>query len=136
MAGDKAWTKTKNKELVVGFALFNLLLESGEGREKGRKRNISVKDKHQLRIHPATQACALTGNWTSDLLLCGTMLNQLSHTGQGWFCHFLHKSYIFKTFKTQNTKNKPPKGRKKPYIVSCLWPCCSSWLRVMHIVGT
>ena len=32
---------------------------------------------------PATQACALIENQTSDLSLCGTMPNQLSHTGQG-----------------------------------------------------
>ena len=32
---------------------------------------------------PATQACVLTGDLTSDLLLCRMMLNQLSHTGQG-----------------------------------------------------
>ena len=30
-----------------------------------------------------TKACALTGNRTSNLLLCGTKPNQLSHTGQG-----------------------------------------------------
>ena len=30
-----------------------------------------------------TQACALTGNWTSDPLLCRTVLNPLSHTSQG-----------------------------------------------------
>ena len=37
----------------------------------------------QLGIGPTTQVCALTGNRTSDLLLCGMMLNQLSHAGQG-----------------------------------------------------
>ena len=30
-----------------------------------------------------TQACALNGNRTNDLLLCGVMLNKLSHTDQG-----------------------------------------------------
>ena len=34
---------------------------------------------------PATQACALTGNRTSELLLCGTVdSKQLSDTGQGY----------------------------------------------------
>ena len=37
----------------------------------------------QLGITPTTQACALTGNQTGDLLLCGAMPNPLSHTGQG-----------------------------------------------------
>ena len=32
---------------------------------------------------PETQACALTENWTSNLSLCGMMLNQLTHLGQG-----------------------------------------------------
>lgn len=36
----------------------------------------------QLQTKPATQASALTGNQTNDLLLCGTM-PKLSHTGQG-----------------------------------------------------
>ena len=37
----------------------------------------------QLGDWATTQACVLTRNWTSDLLLCGTTFNQLSHTGQG-----------------------------------------------------
>ena len=32
---------------------------------------------------PATQACALTGNQTTDPLVCGPVLNPLSHTCQG-----------------------------------------------------
>ena len=32
---------------------------------------------------PTTQACALTGNRTSDLLVCRMMPNPLSHTSQG-----------------------------------------------------
>ena len=32
---------------------------------------------------PATQACALTGNLTGDLLVCRPALNPLSHTSQG-----------------------------------------------------
>ena len=33
---------------------------------------------------PATQACALTGNQTSDLLIRKPALNPLSHTSQGF----------------------------------------------------
>ena len=36
----------------------------------------------QLGTEPATQACALTGNRTGDLLLCGMTPNPLSHTHQ------------------------------------------------------
>ena len=34
-------------------------------------------------MEPTTQAHALTRKWTRDLLLWGTMPNQLSHTSQG-----------------------------------------------------
>ena len=37
----------------------------------------------QLGTWPTTQACALTGNRTSDPLVCRLALNPLSHTSQG-----------------------------------------------------
>ena len=37
----------------------------------------------QLETWPATQACALTGNQTGDLLVRRLVLNPLSHTSQG-----------------------------------------------------
>ena len=63
-----------------------LFLERGEGREKLRERNISVwlpLTYPLLGIWPATQACALTGNRTSDPLVLRSVLNPLSHTSQG-----------------------------------------------------
>ena len=33
---------------------------------------------------PATQECALTGNWTGDPLVCSPALSPLNHTSQGW----------------------------------------------------
>ena len=33
---------------------------------------------------PASQACALTGSQTHNLLVSAMLPNQLSHTGQGW----------------------------------------------------
>ena len=52
---------------------------------KERERNIERLPlaRTQLGTEPVTRACALTGDRTSDLWLCGKMLNQLSHTGQG-----------------------------------------------------
>ena len=38
----------------------------------------------QLGTWPATQACALTGNQTSDLLVHKPVLNPLSYTSQGY----------------------------------------------------
>ena len=72
----------------------NLILERGEGREKEMERNIDVRKKCQLAAFlyvpqpgtkPTAQACALTGDGTGDLLLCGMKPNQLSHTDQGYF---------------------------------------------------
>ena len=38
----------------------------------------------QLGTWPATQACALTGNQTSDLLILRPALTLLNHTSQGY----------------------------------------------------
>ena len=63
-----------------------LFLERGEGREKEWERNLSVWLPRMcplLGTWPTTQACALTGNQTSDPLVCRPALNPLSHTSQG-----------------------------------------------------
>ena len=63
-----------------------LFLERGEGKEKERERNISMwlPFTHLLPgPWPATQACALTRNRTSDPLVRRPALNPLSHTSQG-----------------------------------------------------
>ena len=69
-----------------------LLLERGEGREKEKKRNINVIEKHrlvacctclELGTEPENQAHAFTRNQPGNLSFCGTMPNQLSHPGQG-----------------------------------------------------
>ena len=57
-----------------------------EGREKERERNTNVwlpLACPQLGNWPATQACVLTGNQTTDPLVCRPALNPLSHTSQG-----------------------------------------------------
>ena len=72
--------------------MYYLFWERGEGREKERERNINVwlpLVHPLLGTWPATQACALTGNQTSDSLVCRPVLNPLSHTSQGNFLHFL-----------------------------------------------
>ena len=56
------------------------------GMEGERERNIIVWLPLMcplLGSWPATQACALTGNQTGDLLLCSLVLNPLSHPSQG-----------------------------------------------------
>ena len=67
------------------FLRFYLFLEKGEGREKERERNINVwlpLTCPLLGTWPVTQACALTGTQTSDLLVHRPALNSLSHTSQ------------------------------------------------------
>ena len=67
----------------------------------GRETSMYERNIDQLTLEPApdrpgtdpeTQACALTKNWTGDLLFCRMMPNQLNHTSQAWefpFCHIL-----------------------------------------------
>ena len=79
----------------VYFYFFKILflslsLERGEGREKGRETSMCERYIDQLPLaHPllgtwlTTQACALTGNRTSDPLVHRPALNPLNHTSQG-----------------------------------------------------
>ena len=79
-----------------------LFLERGEGREKEGNINVWLPlQRPLLGTWPATQACALTRNQTSNPLIHRPALNPLSHTSQGWICFF-----------------------KKPKIVH--WPCTIS----------
>ena len=77
---------------------FYLLLEKGEGKEKDRERNINVwlpLARLQPGIWPATQACALTGIQTGDLLVCRMTHNPLSHTSQSLLVCFFHYNVSF-----------------------------------------
>ena len=68
---------------------FYLFLERGEGREKERNNSVWLPPVCPLLgTWPTTQACALTGNWTSDPLVCRPTLNPLSHTRWGVLCFF------------------------------------------------
>ena len=72
----------KKKDIYI----FYLFLKRGERRERERERNIYVQLPlvyPLLGAWPTTQACALTGNETSDTLVHSLALNPLSHTGQG-----------------------------------------------------
>ena len=70
--------------------LFYLFLE--KGREKKRERNINVwlPLMHPLLgTCPTTQACALTGNQTSDPLFHKPALSPLNHTSQDIMLKFI-----------------------------------------------
>ena len=48
--------------------------------------NVSLRvERPLLRTWPATQACALTGNWTSDPFVHSLALSPVNHTSQGKF---------------------------------------------------
>ena len=73
---------------IISILIFKiyLFLERSKRREKERKRNINVwlpLARPLLGTWPATQACVLTGNWTSNPLVCRLVLNPLSHTSPG-----------------------------------------------------
>ena len=66
-----------------------LFSERGKGREKEKERNINVWENRsvvpcmpQKGAWPATQVCAPTGNWATNLSVCRPALNPLSHTSQ------------------------------------------------------
>ena len=66
--------------------MFYLFIFRKRGVEGEREGNISVYlplARPLLGTWPATQACALTGNQTSDPLVHRPALNPLSHTCQG-----------------------------------------------------
>ena len=80
-----------------------LFLRDGgrEGEREGRSINVRKSSIGCLLYaphpgtKPATQACALTGNRTGNLLLCGVTSNQVSHTGPG-LTNFLINNYFHK----------------------------------------
>ena len=75
---------------MISFFFFRLYLfifrQRGSGGRK-KERNYIVwltLMRPLLGAWPATQACALSGNRTGDLLVRRPVLNPLSHSSQGW----------------------------------------------------
>ena len=74
-----------------------LFLDRGKGRENKRERNINVWlpfTQPILGTWPATQACVVTGNRTSNPLVLRPALNPLSHPSQGMLT-FLYRCAPF-----------------------------------------
>ena len=81
--------------LCIFLKYFHLFIFRGEGKEEERERNINVWLPlvcPTLGTWPATQACALNGNQTSNLSVHRLALNPLSHTSQG--CCIFTKCFL------------------------------------------
>ena len=83
--------RRKGLVVVVFFfflkSLFIIFRERGkEGEREGEKHGLPLSQP-QMGTWPTTQACALTGNQTGNLLVHRLVLNPLSHSSQGrtWF---------------------------------------------------
>ena len=85
--------------IYLFFKRFYLFLERGEGKEKERGRNIDAwlpLTWPPLGTWPTTLVCALTGNQTSDPLVCRLALSQQSHISQGEvFIYLFLRLYLF-----------------------------------------
>ena len=68
---------------IHSLKILFIYFQRGEGREKERERNINCKRYIDWLPLAATQACALTRNWTGNLLVRRPVLNPLSHSNQG-----------------------------------------------------
>ena len=83
----------------VFFKRFYLFIfrEGKGGRKRGRETSMCgcLLSTTPLGTWPATQACALTGNGTSDPSVRGQALNPLSHTSQGEFLTLINSRMIF-----------------------------------------
>ena len=133
-----------------------LFLERVEGREKERERNINMwlpLVHPLLGTGPATQACALTGNWTNNPLLHSLVFNPLSHTSQGlfWFVSVNHlltilwmlviESPVFRgmfgmKIKLSSVLNLTFQCHCCLELVSRVWPAPrSSWLKAHYPSG-
>ena len=76
------------------FVLKTLFIfrEGKGGRKRGRETSMCgclSRPPPLLGTWAITQACALTGNRTSNPLVRRLTLNPLSHTSQGWSCVFI-----------------------------------------------
>ena len=70
--------------MILFFIIYLFFSEGKRGKERERNINVWWSLAHpQLETWPVTQACAPTGNQTSDPLVSRLLLNPLSHTSQG-----------------------------------------------------
>ena len=77
-------TKEFSVSFIKGFCIFIFRERVREGAREEEKHQCVVASCMSPTRDPATtQACALTGNQSSDPLVCRPVLSPLSHTSQG-----------------------------------------------------
>ena len=82
-------------KIYILKTLFIFRERGREGERQGEKhQGVVASCAPPAGIWPATQACALTGNQTDDLLVCSLVLNPLNHTSQGYVSTFKNLSII------------------------------------------
>ena len=88
--------------------------EEKEGRKRWRETSFCERNMDglplvcsQMGTWPTTHACALTGNQTSDLLVCRLVLNPLSHSSQGDFLLYILKQHSGKELSTRMIRREP-----------------------------
>ena len=90
----------------------------------------------QLWTWPATQACALTGNRTGDLLVCRPAFNPLSHTSQGYSIHLTWLTlfpcqllFFIPTFQMGKPRQRnSTNGSWNPWVSNSILPRASAHL--------
>ena len=107
-----------------------------------RERNINVwlpLTRPLLGTWPTTQSCALTGNWTSDPLVCRPALNPLSYTSRAgknllvhvYFCLLLTllqmSPIVFPLSCSPQSLPSPPPGLHRT-VVCVHGPCIHAYM--------
>ena len=115
---------TQSKQLFKNFYSFTFI-ERGREREREGEEHQCVRDtsiilplaRPQPGTWPATQACALTGNRTRDLLVHRPTLSPLSHTSQTEQLFFFFFKILFIYFWREG---KGGRKRGRETSVGCL----------------
>ena len=132
--------RSQGKNSTVNISVLLLFIYLFRRREGERERNISLwlpLVHPLLGTWPATQAFALTGNQTGDLLVHRPALSPLSHTSQGYFIFF--ERFIFLFALREKGREGEREGEKQPCVrdvlISCLLcaPCWGPGLQPRHV---
>ena len=106
------------RNIFQRFYLF-IFRERKGGRKRGRETSVCERNIHWLLLAywPATCACALTGNQTSNLLVRRLALSPLSHTSQGKTAFLIYIKQLVFLAKFNTPKCHMPKVRLLKILV-------------------